>query len=175
VNRFCVSPWFPEVCHHVHRADEYCHRDILCHTEHCMIYEVVYQDRYDRPGEFEDSGDMHGSRLESTIVDVHSDESSRTRDSSEVEPLRARWYTEVSSPLRDDEESRSDDGCCERELHHRDNLWMVILEKVLREVGGCSPCSCRSERVECCCELLLSIRSCRYTMRKCYIVSSDER
>ena len=103
---------------------------------------------------------MYGSRLEPTIVDVHSDESSRTCDSSEIEPLSARRYAEVSSPLRDDEESHTDDSCRECEPHHRDNLWMVILQEVLREVGGCSPCGGCSECVECCSEFALSIRSC---------------
>lgn len=139
-----------------------------------MIHEVVDDDRDDRPREFEDRRDVDGSRLESAVVDVHSDESSRACDREEVEPLSRGWYAKSISPLRDDEETEPDDEHGDTESEHRDDFWVVIFEKVFREIGRASPRRSRTERAECGEYLFLSVGSRRDSLWERHEVACDE-
>lgn len=146
-----------EMRHHVHGSYEDCHSEVLRQAKYRIIHEVVDDDRDDRPCELEDCRDVDGSRLESAVVDVHGDESSRTRDREEIEPLSRCRYAKSISPLRDDEEPKPDDEHGDTKSEHRDDFWVVIFEKVFREIGRASPCSSSTERAEGSEDLFLSV------------------
>lgn len=168
-------PRLPEVSHHIHRSYEDRHGDILWEAKYCIIYEVVDDDCDDRPRKLEDRWDVNGSRLESAIVDIHSDESSRARDREEIEPLGRGRYAKSISPLRDDEESESDDEHRDTKSEHRDDFWVVIFQEVFREIGRTSPCSSSTEGAEGCEDLFLSVGSCRDSVWESHEVACDER
>lgn len=169
------SSRLPEVCHHIHGSYENCHGDILRQAKYRIIHEVVDDDRDDRPGELEDRGDVDGSRLESAIVDVHSDESSRARDREEVEPLGRGRYAKSISPLGDDEESERDDEHGDTESEHRDDFWVVIFQKIFREIGRASPCGSSAEGTEGGEDLFLSVGCRRDSVWEGHEVACDER
>lgn len=140
-----------------------------------MIDEVVDDDSDDRPRELEDRRDVDGSRLESAIVDVHSDESSRTCDREQVEPLGRGRYAKFISPLWDHEKSESDDEHRDTKSEHRDDFWVVIFEKIFREIGRASPRGSSTEGTECGEDLFLSVWSRRDSMWEGDEVACDER
>ncbi len=159
---------------HIHRTHEDHHGNELTQSEYLMIVKIVNCHCDDRPGEFEDRGYMHGSRLQPTIIDIHRDESGRTGNEGEVHPLSIRRYTETHSPVRNQDEPDSDDTGRESESEHRDDFRMVIIQEVFREIGRCAPCSCSTKRVESSEDLLLSIGCHRDAMREGDEVSSNE-
>lgn len=158
----------------IHRTHEYRHRDVLPECKYGSIDEVVRDDSNNRPGEFEDGGDVHGSWLESTVVDVHRDESSWTSDSKKIEPLGCYWYSERCSPVRDDDDTNRDDDCCECKSSHRNHFGIMILEEIFRKIGWTPPGSSCTESIECSEELFFSIWSKRYSTRKRHKVSSTK-
>ena len=158
----------------IHRTDEYCHRDILTHGEDRIVDEIIDEYRDDRPSELENRRDVYGSRLQSSIVDIHRDESSRTGDREEIEPLRLCRESESSSPFRDQEESHSDNDGSEGESEHRDHFGVMISEEILREIGRYSPGSSSTESVEGCIYFLLSVWCHRDSIRKGDEISCDE-
>ncbi len=168
-------PRLPEMCHHVHRPYEDCHSDVLRQAKYLMIHEVVDDDGDDRPRELEDRRDVDGSRLESAVVDVHGDESSRTRDREEIEPLSRCRYAKSISPLRDDEEPKPDDEHSDTKSEHRDDFWMVIFQEIFREVGRASPRCSSTEGAEGGEDLLLSVWCRRDSVWEGDEVACDER
>ena len=163
-----------EVRDGIHRTDEHCHRDILTHGKDRIIDEIIDEYRDDRPSELENRRDVYGSRLQSSIVDIHSDESSRTGDREEIEPLRLCREPESSSPVGDQEESDSDNHGSEGKSEHRDDFWVMVSEEILREIGRYSPGSSGTESVEGCEDFLLSVWCRRDSMRKGDEISRDE-
>ncbi len=134
--------------YHVHSTDEDYSREILAWREESAIGHVVHDDRHDRPGELEDRRDVYWHRAQSTVVDIHSEESSRERDREEIEPLFHHGYSESLCPSRDEDESDPDHEHRESKSEHRDDFGMVVFEEVFREIGRCSPCCSGDERVE---------------------------
>ena len=173
---FYLIGLFPttERTHHIHRTHQADHRDELTQGKYLMIEEIINCHCDDRPGEFEDRGYMHGSRLQPTIVDIHRDESGRTGDKCEIHPLSIRRYTEARSPVRNQDKPYSNDTGSEGESEHRDNFGMMVMEEIFREIGRRAPCGSSAESIECSKDLLLSIGCHGDAMREGDEVSSDE-
>ncbi len=161
--------------HHIHRSYEDCHSDILRYTKYRIIHEVVDDDGDDRPRELEDRRDVDGSRFESAIVDIHSDEPSRARDREEIEPLGRGRYAKSISPLRDDEEPKPDDEHRDTKSEHRDDFWVMIFQEIFREIGRASPCSSGTEGTEGSEDLFLSVGRRRDPLWERHEVTCDER
>ena len=117
---------------------------------------------------------MHGSRSESTIIDIHRDESRRTSNKSEVHPLSLRRYSEARSPLGNQDESHGNDTGRESESEHRDHLRMMIIQEVFRKIGRHTPCGSSTECIQSCEDLFLSVRSHGDTMWEGDEISSNQ-
>ncbi len=163
-----------QVRDHIHRSEEHCHGDILAHTEYGMIGEIIHYDSDDRPGQLQNSWDMHRCSLEPSIIDIHRNKTSGTGDDDEVEPLDMGWNPEALIPTWYHEESCADDNSRQSEPEHRDDLWMMILQKIFGEIGRAPPGRCSPEGTHSGKYLFLPIRRPGYSTWESDEVPSDK-